>query len=99
MQNRLIAPDLKVLVTSFLLILIPSVFFIFNQILLYGSTFKIFMVELIFIISMTVDLVTLVDVGTSDSGIIPKSTHKVNKDWNYYIQPPKAGSDLIKLKI
>lgn len=48
---------------------------------------------------MCLDLYTLVDVGTTESGIIPKSTHKVNKKYEYFIEPRKAGSDLIKLKI
>jgi len=39
-----------------------------------------------------------VDVGTSDSGIIPKSTHKVNPEYKYYIDPKRAGFERIKLK-
>ena len=48
---------------------------------------------------MTFDLYTLVDVGTMDSGIIPKSSHKVNNKFKYYIDPKRAGFERIKLKI
>lgn len=98
-NGRLIGPDIHILISSFLLILIPSVWFIFNQVLLYGNIFLIGLVELVFIASMCIDLYTLVDVGTSDSGIIPKSTHKVNMKYSYYIDPKKTGCDLIKLKV
>lgn len=98
-NTRLIGPDIHILMSSFLLILLPSVWFIIFQLPMYGSMFNVLAVELIFIASMSLDLYTLVDVGTSDSGIIPKSTHLVNQNYKYYIDPKVPGHDLIKLKV
>lgn len=101
-KNRLIGPDLKILASSFMLILTPSVWFIWFQLPLYESPMLVFFVEVIFIASMCIDLYTLVDVGTSESGIIPKSSMKVNTDYEYFIDPRSFednNSNLIKLKI
>ncbi|CAI2375075.1 unnamed protein product [Moneuplotes crassus] len=98
-KNRLIGADIKILGLSFLMILIPSVWFVFYQLPLYEGFYKCFAVEVVFIASMLVDLLTLVDVGTTDSGIIPRATLKVNRNYNYYIEPRNPEGSLIKLKI
>ena len=59
----------------------------------------VFFVEVVFIASMCIDLYTLVDVGTSESGIIPKSSMKVNTDYKYFIQPLKSNAEMIELKV
>ena len=42
---------------------------------------------------------TLIDVGTSDPGIIPKSSFPVNKNYKYYIDIQRPNFNKIKLKI
>ena len=48
---------------------------------------------------MLYDLYILVDVGTSDPGVIPKSSLPVNQNYQFYIDPQRAGFDTIQLKI
>jgi hypothetical protein len=98
-KNRLIGPDLKILAASFFLILTPSLVFGLFHLPLYGNPMLVFIVEVIFFASMSIDLYTLVDVGTSESGIIPKSSKQVNTEYEYYIEPIGHDPEMIKLKV
>ena len=99
LKNRLIGPDLWILASSFILIFIPSIFFVIFHMPLYENFWLMILITIGFLCSMTFDLYTLVDVGTSDSGIIPKSSHKINNKFKYYIDPKRAGFERIKLKV
>lgn len=96
-KNRLIGPDLWILATSFTLIFVPTMSFVFFHLQLYEDTWKIVVVGFVLLSSMVFDLYTLVDVGTTDPGIIPKS--RLRPAIALYIDPKRAGFERIKLKV
>ena len=98
-NKRLLGPDKCYLLIAFLLIIIPSIWFMWSQLPMYGDIMLILLTETIFLVSTFINWYSLYSVGTSDPGVIPASTSKVNTRYEYFIEPRKAGIGIIKLKV
>lgn len=96
--RRLIGPDWRILAASFTLILVPSIWVYLELMINYNDYLSNFIQFVVWFGWTFVDLYILVDAGTTDSGIIPKSSYKVNNDLRYFIDTHRSGHGLIKLK-
>ena len=97
-NTRVLGPDVIYLVLALSFILTPSLWFMSTQILLYGDIFLIILMELVFLLSTIYNMYTLIDVSTTDPGIIPRNSLRINSNYKYFIDPPQAGCDMIPLK-
>lgn len=97
--KRLIGPDWRILTASFSLIFFPGLWCYFTLIFVKEG----FLLNLIYAVlfggALFIDLYTLVDSGTTEPGIIPKSSSQgVNKKYKFYIDPLRYGHGLIECK-
>jgi hypothetical protein len=90
-NTKVLGPDVIFLFLTLSFILTPSLWFMSSQILLYENIYLIVAMEAIFLLSTMFNMYTLIDVSTTDPGIIPRNSLRINSNYKYFIDPPQAG--------